>query len=121
MSTRETREVVRVRLKGAAFRDWESFWDACSTAFRFGSYFGRNKDAWYECMSELDQPVREDGSSPFPGDTLILVDYPGRALDRTVSKEIVSFLLQGCARVNAERVEEGESAMLMCLERETSG
>lgn len=116
MSTRESREIVRVRLKGAALRDWDSFWNASAEVFRFGSNFGRNKDAWHECMADLDHPVRDDGSAPFPKDALVLIEYPGRAVDRTVSKEIVAFLLQGCAQVNSERELEGETSMLMCLE-----
>ncbi len=36
----------------------ETFHDAFSTAFSFPAYYGRNMDAWIDCMSDVAVPTR---------------------------------------------------------------
>jgi hypothetical protein len=40
--------------------DWESFHDVFATAFGFPSYYGRNLDAWIDCMTYLNDPAGSD-------------------------------------------------------------
>ncbi len=42
-----------VRLDGARITDWPSFHVACQIAFGFPDYYGRNMDAWVDCLSYL--------------------------------------------------------------------
>ena len=32
---------------------WRAFWDASEEVLQFPDYFGRNKDAWDECFTDL--------------------------------------------------------------------
>lgn len=40
-------------------KDWKSFHDVFSETFGFPKFYGRNIDAWNDCMSSLDAPEEE--------------------------------------------------------------
>ncbi len=58
--------------------DWPSFHDVFSQALGFPDFYGRNMDAWIDCMSSIDAP--EDSLSTVtiaPGHILLLrIDNP---------------------------------------------
>jgi RNAse (barnase) inhibitor barstar len=43
-------------VNGAAIIDWHSFHDEFQRAFRFFDGYGRNLDAWIDCMTDLHGP-----------------------------------------------------------------
>jgi RNAse (barnase) inhibitor barstar len=45
-----------VRLDCDRITDWESFHAVFAEVFGFPSFYGRNMDAWIDCMSYLDKP-----------------------------------------------------------------
>lgn len=45
---------VEVDLQTDRIVDWDSFHSACKDAFGFPEFYGRNLDAWIDCMSYLD-------------------------------------------------------------------
>jgi len=36
---------------------WDSFHDVFSSTFEFPGYYGRNMDAWNDCMSDRDEVI----------------------------------------------------------------
>ena len=51
-----------VTLSTAEIRDWETFHDICARDFEFPDFYGRNINAWIDCLTY----VREgDGMSRF--------------------------------------------------------
>ncbi len=46
-----------VRIDGSHLSDWESFHTAFANACAFPDYYGRNLDAWIDCMSDLVDPT----------------------------------------------------------------
>jgi hypothetical protein len=54
--------MAKVKLDGAQIKDWATFHDACQREFGFPDYYGRNMDAWVDCMSYLRD---DDGMSKF--------------------------------------------------------
>ena len=52
---------IVVQMDTSLIKDWESFHDVFSETFGFPPFYGRNMDAWIDCMSSLDNP--EDGMS----------------------------------------------------------
>ena len=51
-----------VTLSTAEIRNWETFHDICARDFRFPDFYGRNMNAWIDCLTY----VREgDGMSRF--------------------------------------------------------
>ena len=47
---------VTVTLDCEQISDWKSFHGQFQRAFGFPSFYGRNMDAWIDCMSSLDEP-----------------------------------------------------------------
>ena len=50
-----------VRLETTKITDWASFHQVCYEAFGFFDGYGRNMNAWIDCMSSLD----EEGMTKF--------------------------------------------------------
>ena len=99
-----------VRIDGAKLCDWDSFHTIFASAFGFPGFYGRNMDAWVDCMSSLDAP--EDRMTSVHGsasDPVVL------QLDNAddVPRELF-YALQRCAAfVNWRRLEIGRSAILL--------
>ena len=99
-----------VRIDGTQLRDWDGFHDAFAAAFGFPGFYGRNMDAWIDCMTSLDAP--EDGMTSVhgtPADPLVL------QLDNAsaVPKEIFDELVKCAGFVNWRRIEMARPAILM--------
>ena len=89
-----------------------SFHQAFASALGFPSWYGRNMDAWTDCMSGLDDP--SDGLSEVkvePGEVLVLaLENAGSFKSRCPG--LWFQLLEGVAFVNWRRMERGQSAVL---------
>lgn len=44
--------MIKHRIDGRDLIDWEQFHDLFAKVFEFPSYYGRNMDAWNDCMSD---------------------------------------------------------------------
>jgi len=92
--------------------DWESFHSVFIELFGFPSFYGRNMDAWIDCMSYLDEPAAGMSSVTVPvGGVLTLQldgvqDFAARCPDQYVA-------LNECAAfVNWRRSSTGSDAVL---------
>ncbi|MCG7936830.1 MAG: barstar family protein [Candidatus Thiodiazotropha taylori] len=45
--------MITHKINGADISDWDSFHDVFTKLFDFPDYYGRNMDAWNDCMSDL--------------------------------------------------------------------
>ena len=99
-----------VRLDGAQLRDEDSFHNAFATTFGFPGFYGRNMDAWVDCMTSLDAP--DDGMTSIHGSAsdpvVLLVDNAN-----AVPEDLLDELVECAAFVNWRRLEVGEPAILM--------
>jgi hypothetical protein len=92
--------------------DWESFHSSFAQAFGFPDFYGRNMDAWIDCMTYLDDP--EAGMSSIhaePGGVVTIqlehvYDFSTRL------PEIYENLIECAAFVNWRRIETGHQAIL---------
>lgn len=53
---RYTVGMKRIRLETAPIIDKASFHHECASLFGFPDFYGRNMDAWIDCMSDLEEP-----------------------------------------------------------------
>ncbi|KCV81135.1 Barstar (Barnase inhibitor) superfamily protein [Actibacterium atlanticum] len=91
-------------------RDWDSFHDVFSSAFGFPAFYGRNMNAWHDCMSSLD-----DGFCVFealPTDTVTITLKHADFL-KTRAPELLTAVHEGVAFVNSRRMENREMPMLL--------
>ena len=98
-----------VSLDASRLRDWDSFHSVFAEVFGFPDFYGRNMDAWIDCMTSLDTP--DDGMASVHGsasDPVVL------RLDNadSIPNELFDALVDCAAFVNWRRLEIGEPAIL---------
>lgn len=101
-----------IQIDGSKITDWVSFHDSFSKALGFPAFYGRNMNAWIDCMTSLDVP--EDGLSSVhvaTGDVLVLCISGATDLKKRCP-EIYDALAECTAFVNDRRIEMGEQAVL---------
>jgi len=99
-------------MNGAQLIGHDGFHETFANTFGFPDFYGRNMDAWIDCMSYLDEP--EAGMSKVsvqPGQvvTLRIDDYSH--LKEQAPKQWLD-LLEAAAFVNWRRTEDGRGAIL---------
>lgn len=65
--------MAAVHLNGETITGWDAFHDACQAAFGFPEFYGRNMNAWVDCLSYLRD---EEGMTKFllkPDETLQII------------------------------------------------
>ena len=99
-----------VTIDAARVVDRESFHDEFTKAFGFPEFYGRNLDAWVDCMTQLDQPfstVRVE-----PGQFITLKIEEADDLKERLP-ELYATLLNLAAFVNWRRMENGRAPILV--------
>lgn len=104
--------MIVVPLNCDRITDWESFHSFFAEVFGFPDFYGRNMDAWIDCMSYLDES--ESGMSTInirTGEvlTLQLDGVDGFAVR---CPEQYAALVEGITIVNLRRSSKGEEAVL---------
>jgi RNAse (barnase) inhibitor barstar len=92
--------------------DWASFHAVFAEIMGFPDFYGRNMNAWIDCMTSLDSP--DDGmskvhSSPHDMIVLHLADVDDF---RSRCRELYDAIVEGSAFVNFRKLDMGEPAVL---------
>jgi hypothetical protein len=92
--------------------DWNSFHDVFAEAFGFPSYYGRNMNAWIDCMTYLNDPQGSDTTiHAKQGEVVTLqVEHAGEFAKRF--PELYAALIECSAFVNYRLVEQGHPPTL---------
>jgi RNAse (barnase) inhibitor barstar len=102
----------RISVDCEVIRDWPSFHEEFARIFGFPDFYGKNMDAWIDCMTSLDAP--DDGLSSVhcsPGSVLTLELKNVKAFaDRC--PEQYEALIRCSAFVNWRRIEIGGASVL---------
>ena len=101
-----------MRIDASEITDPESFHSVFASAFGFPAFYGRNMNAWIDCLSYLDDPSA--GMSTVhvsPGHALPLVIEHAQDFKRRCP-ELFTALMECAAFLNWRRVEAGESPLL---------
>ena len=103
---------MAVNLNTSRITDWDTFHTVFAEVFGFPNFYGRNMNAWIDCMGSLGNP--EDGMTTVhaaPGGvvTLHLED-----IDAFVRRcpEIYDAIVESAAFVNWRRMEIGQTPVL---------
>ena len=91
-----------IEIDAARIFDWESFHDVSAEALGFPDYYGRNLDAWIDCVDAL---AREDGA------VLTLLVSHGAAF-RARCPEQYAALVECSAFVNWRRAVADEPSVV---------
>jgi hypothetical protein len=92
--------------------DGQSLHDVFAAAFGFPAFYGRNMDAWIDCLTCLDDPGAGMTSIHVgPGEILVLALHNATGF-KTRCPELFAAVVECAAFVNWRRIEKGESAVL---------
>ena len=98
-----------VRIDASRISDWESFHDVFSSEMGFPEFYGRNMNAWIDCMTSVDEP--RDGMTTIHATSkdplTIHLDNANSMPD-----EIFAGLNECAAFVNWRRIEISEPPVL---------
>jgi RNAse (barnase) inhibitor barstar len=100
--------VIVVSIPTARIKDWESFHDVFASTLKFPDYYGRNMDAWIDCLSFPDSMT---GVAIEPGDILML-DLGLIEDFRTRCPDQYRAIVECAAFVNSRRIDGAESSIL---------
>ncbi len=108
--------MAEARLDGAAIKDFESFHDQCAREFGFPAFYGRNMNAWVDCLTYLRE---SDGMTRFVlgrSETL-LIEVVSTDSFRRYASEVFDAFVDGTAFVNQRHVDAGELPAISVLFR----
>src|ERR1041384_6894588 len=101
-----------VQIDGSKIKDWDSFHDLFSETFGFPGFYGRNMNAWNDCMTYLAVPEEGMTSVHVPSGDVVVLCISGAADLKKRCPEIYDALVECSSFVNWRRIEKGEPAVL---------
>ena len=103
---------MNVHIDASRIADWDSFHNTFAELFGFPDFYGRNMNAWIDCMSDLDDP--DAGMTSIhvaPGEVVVLCVSAVADL-RKRCPDIYDALIESSSFVNYRRIETGAPAVL---------
>lgn len=103
---------MEVRIDARRILDKGTFHSVFAEAFGFPNFYGRNMDAWIDCMTSLDDPDAALSTVQVsPGEVVSLVMENAAEFKQRCPKEFAD-LLECSAFVNWRRIEQGHPPVL---------
>lgn len=104
-----------VNLDTSRITDWDTFHTVFAEAFGFPDFYGRNMDAWIDCMSFLDDP--DAGMTTVHALTGGVVALQLDDVDSLARRcpEIYDAIVECAGLVNRRRTEIGQTPVLAFL------
>ena len=101
-----------VKIDTRTIKDWASFHDVFANELGFPDFYGRNMDAWNDCMGSLDDPddCMTTVHAPVGGVLTLQLDHVAEFAKRC--PEIYDALIEGTAFVNYSRIDMGREPVL---------
>jgi RNAse (barnase) inhibitor barstar len=94
---------VRVLIDTARITDWKSFHDVFADAFGFPEYYGRNLDAFFDCLSCLDSPESGMTKIQLPPKGVVVIELSDPADLKARCPGIYSGLVKTIGEINERR------------------
>jgi hypothetical protein len=101
--------------------DWDSFHDVFHASMGFPGFYGRNMDAWIDCMTDLDEPETRMTSIHVPRGGILVLSLPGAGALAERCPDIYEAIVDCSAFVNWRRMERGGGPVLALSFRKDAG
>ena len=103
--------MASVQLDGARIRDWATFHTLCAATFGFPGFYGRNMNAWIDCLTYLRDG---DGMSRFElaADEVLRIEVRNSADLQRRLPELTEVLVESVEAVNQRQLEIGQPPVL---------
>lgn len=100
------------RIDGGKITDWDSFHDEFHRVFVFPDFYGRNMNAWIDCMTSLDREDHGMTEINVMPDAVLGLEVVNAERFKTAAREQFDALVECAAFVNWRRMERGEGPVL---------
>jgi RNAse (barnase) inhibitor barstar len=103
--------MASIQLDGRQMGDWPSFHQECREKFGFPDFYGRNLDAWIDCLSGLRD---EDGMSSIVlgPDEVLYIEVTNTASLQSRAPHILAALEDCIEAVNERYADDGQTPAL---------
>jgi len=95
--------------------DWDSFHSVFQAALGFPDFYGRNMDAWIDCMTHIDDPPSGMSTACIAMGELITLRIDNAAEFQRRCPEQYDALIECAASVNHRRIKRGGTPVLTLL------
>ena len=92
--------------------DWNSFHDVFARALGFPDYYGRNLDAWIDCMSSLNDPENTDNSVRAKPGEIVVLHFEHMAEFKNRCQKQYEAIIECAAFVNFRAIVDGYEPVL---------
>ena len=101
-----------IKLDTRLIIDWDTFHSVFAEVFGFPDFYGRNMNAWIDCMTSLDDPSAEMSSVHTPPGGVVVLEL--EHVDDFVGRCPVQYdaIIECAAFVNYRKIEGGWPAVL---------
>ena len=101
-----------IKLDTRRIVEWETLHEVFAEVFGFPGFYGRNMNAWIDCMTYLDDPPAGMTNVHVPlGDVLVLQLDEVDSFARKCTEQYEA-VIECAAFVNWRRIEQGQPAVL---------
>lgn len=104
-----------VNIPNGRIVDWESFHDVFDEALGFPGFYGRNMNAWIDCLTHADDSESGMVANPVAGGDLLTLSIINAAEFQQRCPEQFDALIECTAFVNYRRREVGDGPVLALL------
>ena len=102
----------QVKIDYSRIHDWDSFHDEFAQVFGFPGYYGRNMDAWIDCLTYIDEPGAGMTSFYVEPGKVLTIELENVSEFKNRCPEQYSAIIECSAFVNWRRIECGDQAVL---------
>jgi hypothetical protein len=108
-------QTVVVTIPTDQIADWDSFHSVFQAAFGFPSFYGRNMNAWIDCMTYLDEPPSGMTSVCIDPGQLVAIRIDDAPDFQRRCPEQYDALIECTAFVNYRRIDRGGQPVLALM------
>lgn len=101
--------MLQIRIDGGRIHDFASFLDVFIEAFGFPDFFGRNMNAWIDCMTGLDD---EFSKVQVAKGEMVCICLDNAGYFKQNCPEVYQAFMECSAFVNYRRIEVGRPPIL---------
>lgn len=103
-------QIVKIDL--SMITDWDTFHNVFSQVFGFPDFYGKNMNAWIDCMTYLDDPSANMSKVHVTSGEIVVLQLEDVGDFSRRCPEQYAAIIECTAFVNWRKIEIGESAVL---------
>ncbi len=107
--------MARVVLATADIRDFDTFHAVCARTLGFPAFYGRNMNAWIDCMTYVDDPGAGMTSVTVAKGEQLVLEVPGSMALKQRAPDVFDALIECTAAVNERFVQSGDQPVIALI------